>query len=229
MEGQSDDADSRISQSDALVYWNEIPATANGMLGGYPQVSRIDLRGSLNFLAKLWRSTNSPNGRVGRAVDCGAGIGRITAGCLSKVCEIVDIVEPIEKFANEAKALDLGDCKLGNVYVTGMERWTPTVNYDIIWVQWCIGHLRDEQLVKFLMRSNAALSENGWIVVKENMSTDREGKDLFDEVDSTVTRTDERFRKLFGESGLKITRTELQSGFPKSLYPVRFYALQPSG
>lgn len=43
-------------------------------------------------------------------------------------------------------------------------------------------------------------------------------------------RTDEKFRVLFSEAGLKIIQTELQTGFPKNLglYPVRFYALQPA-
>lgn len=67
----------------------------------------------------------------------------------------------------------------------------------------------------------------GWIIVKENMSTDADGKDIFDEVDSSVTRTDKKFRALFEESGLVIAKTELQNGFPKKLYPVRLYALRP--
>ena len=228
MEGVTESADSRISHADTLKYWNSIPATADGIMGGFPHISRIDLRGSLSFLAKLRRGTSLPEGRLSRGVDCGAGIGRVTAGCLSKVCKVVDIVEPIEKFAAAAKALDLGDCELGTVYMIGLENWIPTTEYDIIWVQWCIGHLTDEQMVKYLTRCKAALSENGRIVLKENISTNLEGKDTFDDLDSSVTRTDEKFRRLFKESGLIITRTELQNGFPKSLYPVRFYALQPS-
>lgn len=58
------------------------------MLGGYPYVSRVDLQGSRNFLAKLGvgarrSSTRVSNvveagaennsGKLGRAVDCGAG------------------------------------------------------------------------------------------------------------------------------------------------------------
>lgn len=67
------------------------------MLGGYPQISRTDLRGSASFYAKLLRqhprvkATSSITG-----VDCGAGIGRVTAGFLSTVCDIIDIVEPVE-------------------------------------------------------------------------------------------------------------------------------------
>lgn len=40
-------------------------------------------------------------------------------------------------------------------------------------------------------------------------------------------RTEEKFKELFKEAGLKIVRTELQRGFPRELYPVRVWALQP--
>lgn len=67
----------------------------------------------------------------------------------------------------------------------------------------------------------------GWIVVKENLSTDKEGRDVFDEEDSSVTRTDEKWRMLFGEAEMRVLKTDLQRGFPRELYPVRFYALRP--
>ncbi|KAL8730670.1 MAG: hypothetical protein Q9181_004578 [Wetmoreana brouardii] len=224
--------DSQINQAEALAYWNSIPATVNGMLGGYPQISRIDLRGSLNFLEKLRRLHNSSNGispgPLGRGVDCGAGIGRVTAGVLSKVCEVVDVVEPVERFANEARGAKMsGEGRLGQIYVTGLQDWLPSEQYDLIWNQWCLGHLTDQELHAYLLKCRVALTPGGWMVIKENMSTDPEGKDIFDEVDSSVTRTDSKFRKLFALADLKIEKTEVQLGFPKKLLPVRFYALQP--
>lgn len=44
---------------------------------------------------------------------------------------------------------------------------------------------------------------------------------------NTCDRTEEKFKELFKEAGLKIVRTELQRGFPRELYPVRTWALQP--
>lgn len=64
----------------------------------------------------------------------------------------------------------------------------------------------------------------GLVIVKENLAP---VVDVFDEEDSSVTRTEEKFKTLFKEAGLKIVRTELQKGFPKELYPVRIWALQP--
>ena len=224
------------------------------MLGGYPQISRIDLRGSANFLAKLRRqhpvtkeldtasalsvdNNNAKLPRLKRGVDCGAGIGRVTVGFLSKACEVVDVVEPVEKFAREVRKLQMetekqkmGGGVVGDVFVTGLEDWEPEAGreYDLIWNQWCLGHLTDVQLVGYLRRCIRALRHReGWIVVKENMSTDKAGRDIFDEEDSTVTRADGKFRDLFKEVGLRIERTELQMGFPKGLFPVRMYGLRP--
>src|SRR4051794_1105476 len=76
--------DSQISTTASIQYWNAISPDVNGMLGGFPQISRIDLRGSLTFITKLRRLTsncqvrNAP--KLSRAVDCGAGIGRVTEG-----------------------------------------------------------------------------------------------------------------------------------------------------
>ncbi|KAL2040246.1 hypothetical protein N7G274_007149 [Stereocaulon virgatum] len=229
--------DTRISTSDSLAYWNTIPATVDGMLGGYPQISRVDLKGSANFLAKLRReypsssssSSVAPNRTLlKRGLDCGAGIGRVTAGFLSTVCETIDVVEPVERFASEVKGAKMaGSGQVGNVYVSGLEKWVPEQQYDLIWNQWCLGHLKDRELVEYLRRCKKAVTMDGWIVIKENMSTNRDGEDVFDETDSNVTRTNEKFQRLFKEADVRCLKTELQRGFPKGLYPVRLYALRP--
>ena len=222
--------DGKISASDSLKYWNTISSTIDGMLGGFPQVSRTDLKGSANFLAKVRRDFPSSTGDelLHRGADCGAGIGRVTAGLLSTVCEVVDVVEPVEKFAQEAKTATLaGKGLVGTVYVTGLENWQPEERYDLIWHQWCLGHLTDRQMVEHLKRCKEALTVDGWIVIKENMSSDLEGEDIFDGTDSSVTRTHQKFQQLFKDADIRLVKTEIQKGFPKSLYPVRIYALRP--
>jgi len=203
-------------------------------------VSRVDLQGSRNFLAKLGvggRRTSlrggegkdaGGGGKLRRAVDCGAGIGRITEGLLLSIADTVDIIEPIAKFSDSLK----GKPGIGRIWNIGLEEWDfdgdnvhESMRYDLIWNQWCLGHLTDAQLVQYLMKCGRALRAGGWIVVKENMSTGKE--DIFDEIDSSVTRVDDKFRKIFQEAGMNIKRTELQKGMPKELYPVRIYALQP--
>ena len=67
------------------------------------------------------------------------------------------------------------------------------------------------------------------MVVKENLSTRDFGEDIFDELDSSVTRSDGNFKRIFEEAGLKVVKAEVQGGFPRSLglYPVKMYALRP--
>src|SRR2546421_11606134 len=86
--------DANLSSAASMQYWNSISSDVNGILGGYPQISRIDLRGSLAFATKLRRLSssghdgNAATPRLARGVDCGAGIGRVTEGFLTNVCQV---------------------------------------------------------------------------------------------------------------------------------------------
>jgi len=120
-----------------------------------------------------------------------------------------------------------GKAGVRRIFNVGLEDWRPEdgVQYDVIWTQWCVGHLTDAQMVAYLERCKRALNpDGGVIVVKENLSTG--GSDLFDDVDSSVTREDGKFRVLFEQAGLRIVKMELQKGFPKVLFPVKMYALK---
>ena len=220
--------DSLIDQAAAIKYWSNTPATLDGVLGGYPQVNRVDLQGSANFLAKLRRRSQEfplEKGKLERVADCGAGIGRITKGFLSKVAQTVDIVEPVKTFSDKVK----DEPCVGQIYNVGLERWFPKRSrpYNVIWNQWCVGQLNDAQFTTYLKHLPPVLSKGGWIVVKENVSNHHLGEDVFDETDNFVTRTDAKFRTLFNEAGLKIVSWEVQKGMPKGLYQVYTYALQP--
>jgi protein N-terminal methyltransferase len=66
--------DSQISREVGLEYWEGVEASVSGMLGGLPYVSRVDLRGSRNFLAKLGIG-QKPGLRVATsALEGGAGL-----------------------------------------------------------------------------------------------------------------------------------------------------------
>lgn len=237
--------DSQISHTAQLDYWTSQTADVNGMLGGYPQVSRIDLQGSKNFIAKIRRLSRTSStpitskpAKIPLAVDIGAGIGRITSGLLLNIAEKVDIVEPVSKFTDVLAQLQPtpGQGQVGQIFNVGLEKWVPTEGsrYDLIWIQWCMGHLTDKQVIATLQRMLPSLATyedavgvDGWIMVKENLSTDPLDEDVFDDTDSSVTRSDEKFKKLFEEAGCKIVKMEVQAGFPKSLFPVKMYALRP--
>jgi len=65
--------DSLISKDDGIKYWEGVAADVNGMLGGFAHISRIDLQGSRNFLAKLGIGTKVGQQIVGCALEGGAG------------------------------------------------------------------------------------------------------------------------------------------------------------
>jgi protein N-terminal methyltransferase len=226
-------ADAAINHDAAIDYWSNTSADVDGVLGGFPLVSKADLQGSANFLAKLRRKSDIyPTSRkLGRVVDCGAGIGRVTLGFLGSVADKVDIVEPVVKFTDVvSKGADFQELReakvVGEVYNVGLQDWTPSVTYDMIWNQWCVGQLTDAQLKDYLRRIADKVNPGGWIVVKENLSSGAD--DIFDDTDSSVTRTDVKFRQIFEDVGLQIVATELQRGMPMHLYKVRSYALQPA-
>ncbi len=64
--------------------------------------------------------------------------------------------------------------------------------FDVIWCQWCLGHLNEVDLVAFFKRCRAALREpeKSIIMVKENLCTDTNDQPtvVFDEDDSSLTR-----------------------------------------
>jgi protein N-terminal methyltransferase len=68
--------DSRINRDDGRNYWQAVDADVNGMLGGFPYISKVDLRGSRAFLAKLGLITTRKPGShpvIMRALEGGAG------------------------------------------------------------------------------------------------------------------------------------------------------------
>ena len=145
----------------AISYWSGVPATVDGVLGGFGQVSPVDLSESAAFLDALAaQGCSTAAGAPGsRAVDCGAGVGRITAGLLMQRFGSVDVVEPVEHFLQQARA-DLG--KLGHVgdfHLVGLEAFDAAANtYDCVWVQWVIGHLVDDDMVAFLQECHVCSS-----------------------------------------------------------------------
>ena len=62
--------------------------------------------------------------------------------------------------------------------------------------------------------------------MKENVTSS--GKVEADDEDSSVTRPPELLREIFTRAGLNIVKEFKQNKFPKELYAVHMFALQPS-
>lgn len=159
-----------------------------------------------------------------RALDCGAGIGRVTKNLLIKHFDKVDLVEQNSKFIEAAKKFLNCENHVGDFFVCGLQSFTPKHNfYDVIWCQWVLGHLTDNHLVDFLIRCKNGLKKNGFIIVKENVSS---GDLIVDEQDSSITRSSNVYLKLFKEADLNIIKQSKQANFPKQLMCVKLFALQ---
>jgi protein N-terminal methyltransferase len=196
------------------------------LLNLYPQLSTVPF--SLRSL-----NTPSDSSRT-RALDVGAGIGRVTSDVLLHLISDVTILEPVDTFVEEAlsrarasasgtlspsqgvwrgladqtKSVTILQGTLQDFHPlrphdahfldrVGYQPLRPTdeigMGYDVIWCQWCLGHLNSVDLVAFLKRCHCSLNEHpkSLIVVKENTCSDYEDgspQTVFDDEDSSLTR-----------------------------------------
>ncbi|KAI0636936.1 DUF858-domain-containing protein [Trametes polyzona] len=292
---------------EGIKYWESQPASYDGVLGGFGNGSlpRVDALGSRQFLMYLLpelctvpsairplQPSSSPlTTRRPRALDVGAGVGRVTSDTLLHLFADVLLVEPVAPFVQEAlrrgrasarladpaasialdenpmaapwkgirdrsrsvtfvqatlqdfdparpsaaaKARVLGRVGYGAPAEDGDASESGVVDdldsgFDVVWCQWCLGALNDTDLVEFFRRSKAALRDpaHGLIVVKENLCSEHgEPRVVFDESDSSLTRSDLAWKQAFAQAGLRLIHEQIQDGFPEGLYPVKMYALR---
>ncbi|XP_011506450.1 PREDICTED: N-terminal Xaa-Pro-Lys N-methyltransferase 1-B [Ceratosolen solmsi marchali] len=211
---------------DAAKYWEKIPATVDGMLGGFGFISQTDIIGSKQFLKSLFQFPGLLPGR-NYALDCGAGIGRITGNLLTKYFKTVDLVEQNPKFLEQAKLyLKNSLHRVGQFYSIGLQDFCPEPGkYDVIWCQWVLGHLNNNDLIKFFQNCKQALKSTGLLVVKENVTSSNVVE--VDKEDSSITRPHSDLLTIFEKSGFKCIKEERQYHMPDGLYPVYMFAIKP--
>lgn len=98
--------------------------------------------------------------------------------------------------------------------------------YDVVWIQWVVGHFTDVDFLKLINRCRAALRKDGLVVIKDNVVGEGEGAFKVDSEDSSLTRSLGYFRSLFNHGGLKVVHQTQQDGFPGELFPVYMFALE---
>ncbi|BFZ19971.1 hypothetical protein BsWGS_23010 [Bradybaena similaris] len=211
--------------TDAQKYWSTVSPTIDGMLGGFGNISPTDINGSKAFLRPFLKSSGGSVAST-YALDCGAGIGRITKRLLLPIFDRVDMVEQDKHFCDTAREfIGPESSRVSNIFCSGLQNFKPSSKtYDVIWCQWVLGHLNDDDLVNFFSRCRQALTPGGIIVVKEN--TVAAGRKSFDDTDSSYTRTTDELKILMLKANLKILSVQKQKDFPKSLYPVYMFALR---
>lgn len=221
-------------------YWNNQNASVEGMLGGLDQLHSRDVAASKRFLGSL---PELPAKR-GRALDVGAGIGRVSKFLLLPLFDHVDMLEQSLAYVRESDAY-LADTAqasgvgaVGRRLVCGMQEFKATGVtgrdgvlsgclrgvYDVVWIQWCVIYLTDDHFVSFLRECVRSLAPGGVVVVKDNVA--RSGF-LVDKDDSSIMRSDRYMRHVFDRADLSVVKHARQLDFPRSIYPVRMYALRP--
>ncbi|KAJ4746306.1 Alpha N-terminal protein methyltransferase 1 [Rhynchospora pubera] len=228
----SDQTKLRDWYSKGISYWQGVEASVEGVLGGYGCVNDTDVKESEAFLKMLLPLRFGKEKRHLVALDCGAGIGRVSKNLLLRHFNEVDLVEPVSHFLETAREnlspsniMQEDDTnKATNFYCVPLQDFTPEPGrYDVIWVQWCIGHLPDEDFISFFNRAKAGLKTNGFFILKEN--TTRGGGFVLDKDDQSITRSDTYFRELFERCGLYVHSARDQKELPKELFPVKMYCL----
>ncbi|XP_038881057.1 alpha N-terminal protein methyltransferase 1 isoform X2 [Benincasa hispida] len=217
---------------EGVGYWQGVEASVDGVLGGYGHVNDADILGSEVFLKSILaeRFPFPGKDRPLVALDCGSGIGRVTKNLLIRYFNEVDLLEPVSHFLEAARgslapenngASDLH--KATNFFCMPLQEFTPDAGrYDVIWVQWCIGHLTDEDFISFFKRAKLGLKAGGIFILKENIA--RSGF-ILDKEDRSITRSDPYYKDLFNQCGLYPFKSRDQKGFPQELFPVKMYAL----
>ncbi|XVE89429.1 hypothetical protein DITRI_Ditri19aG0200900 [Diplodiscus trichospermus] len=245
---EGDDSKKTQWYREGVAYWEGVEASVDGVLGGFGQVNDADIKGSEAFLNTLLHERFAGGGRNQRLValdlrrsllrvlslslsqDCGSGIGRITKNLLIRYFNEVDLLEPVSHFLDAAReslsqeyyvASDVH--KATNFYCAPLQEFTPGAGrYNVIWIQWCIGHLTDDDFVSFFRRAKVGLKPGGFFVLKENIA--RNGF-VLDKEDRSITRSDLYFKDLFRQCGLHLYKMKDQKGLPQELFSVRMYAL----
>mmetsp|Transcript_3820 Transcript_3820/g.8427 ORF Transcript_3820/g.8427 Transcript_3820/m.8427 type:complete len:298 (+) Transcript_3820:43-936(+) len=220
-------------------YWeneSNCAATVDGVLGGFACLSKRDLEGSIDFVRYLKSSirpelklTKEENdGAPTRACECGAGIGRVSKGLLLPIgITQCDLVEPSPRLISSAPDY-LGDkysskCRY---FCTGLQDFQlKAQTYDIIWVQWVIGYLTDDDLLNFLRRCAVGLRRGGVVVIKDN-TCDQEAF-IVDRDDASSTRSFPYILAIAELAGLRVVYQRFQDDFPENIFPVPIVALEP--
>ncbi|EJU05600.1 DUF858-domain-containing protein [Dacryopinax primogenitus] len=200
-----------------IAYWEALPPTLDTVLGGLaasslPLVDALSSRQLLFAEFPELHTFPTPHHPFNpppvlptpesRALEVGAGIGRVTSNVLLYMFTYVDMVEPVESFLRTAIAessswkgikeerkgvrfikAPLQDTTLFSVPSSGDARVLASVGknppedqigYDAIWCQWCLGHLSTKDLVTFLQQAKRSLRTMGCIFIKENVCANEE-------------------------------------------------------
>jgi protein N-terminal methyltransferase len=180
-------------------------------------------------MAKGRKTKNKDNKKVTkigmkRAIDAGAGVGRVTKSILLKRYDTVRLVEADADFSSRSKVY-LGrkrsercsyvHARLEELNPKTIMEWGGPA--DLVWLQWALQNITDEDAVIALKSLASSLVEHtGVMIVKENRPYGNARLDRF-QIETPcgtgdgrydITRTDNHHRLLFQRAGLVVEMSE---------------------
>ena len=208
----------------SVDYWNNQPTTIDGVLGGYGEIHETDSDTSRIMIEDARPIISG----FDQALDCGAGIGRITKTTLLPVFNAVDLLEPAAAQLEEAKRF-VPEAR--NFFCAGLQEFRFPTRYDCLWVQWCLCYLTDPDLAEWLAKAKEGGlnrtedGKTGLIFVKENVAG---GQFILDKSDNSVMRTDRQFHAIFEDAGYTVMKQFYQKGMPGELHHISCFVLRPN-
>ena len=168
-----------------------------------------------------------------RAIDAGAGVGRVTKLVLLKRFDEVRLVEGDEQISKRSRAYlgrkrsercNFTCAKLQDLHGDVVADWDGLV--DLIWVQWTLQYLTDVDAENTLRTlAKGLVPTTGILIVKENRPYGGARRDRF-QMETPgcsgrydIVRTDPQFRFIFQRAGLRVEMTE--EGAETTTYAVR--------
>lgn len=167
IQGQQKDKFYRVNEAWWVEGYEGRVSQEGAMIGD--DTSEEDVAHSRTFLMEALAKRNVST-KPQSALDCGAGLGRVTRGVLlPAVSGSATLVEQSAKWLRAARAYVGDDVKRCSLVCSRLEEYHPPSDaFDIIWIQWTLQYLIDEDVVHLLSRLGAALTAEGVLLMKEN-------------------------------------------------------------
>jgi len=190
----------RISED----YWLSKTANVSNMCG-ISELNEEDIAHSNKIFHDLKIDKN-----FNRALDVGAGIGRITFNVLYDKCEKIDMLDINRKFLESAliKEKEMKGNKIHRLYPQKLQDFNFEFIYDLIFIQWVLEYLNEENFVKFLSNAVSHLKDDGYIIIKENVNLSDDNV-IFIEEEGSLIRPIKFFESVFKNFRLNVKSDEL--------------------
>jgi protein N-terminal methyltransferase len=203
-------------------FWKNKPAELTSMCG-FEDLNQEDNNHTINIIKTYFKQGMNNK----RAIDVGAGIGRITFNSLYDNFENIDMVEASNNFLQIAKNIEKekSDNKIKNFYNSTIEDFKFLYNYDLIIVQWVLEYVSYNDLISFFTRAKLHLQPNGIIIVKENINIYNDN-DICIEEEGSLIRPYKTYEEIFSKSGLNVDFSEMVDFTRKDIYEIKCWILK---